>query len=117
MAGSKKLYNFFDSSFAIGQSAKDVGLRYIKQMKIRHGEFVYDADNVIVCQIEKNEAFLRFSSLGFATEREHLKRQTEDEVSQDLASVREMAHRGLSVRDIAKCLNMSKSKVQRLLKK
>jgi len=117
LAGSKKLYNFFDSSFAIGQSAKDVGLRYIKQMKIRHGEFVYDADNVIVCQIEKNEAFLRFSSLGFATEREHLKRQTEDEVSQDLASVREMAQRGLSVRDIAKCLNMSKSKVQRLLKK
>ena len=30
LAGSKKLYNFFDSVFAIGQSAKDKRLRYVK---------------------------------------------------------------------------------------
>lgn len=117
LAGSKKLYNFFDSSFAIGQSAKDGGLRYIKQMKNRHGEFVYDSENVIVCQVEKVDAFLQFSTLGFATEREHLKRQSEGEVTQDLASVKELEQQGLSVREIAKCLNMSKSKVHRLLKK
>lgn len=117
LAGSKKLYNFFDSCFAIGQSARDGGLRYIKQMKNRHGEFVYDADNVIVCLIEKIDAFLQFSTLGYATEREHLKRQTEGEVSQEIVSVRELDRQGLSVREIAKHLNMSKSKVHRLLKR
>jgi len=61
LAGSKKLYNFFDSVFAIGKSAKDNGLRYIKQLKVRHGDYTYDSDNVIVSSIEKPCAFLHFS--------------------------------------------------------
>ena len=48
LAGSKKLYNFFDSVFAIGMSAKDNRLRYIKQVKVRAGAFKYDASNVLV---------------------------------------------------------------------
>ena len=116
LAGSKKLYNFFDSCFAIGQSAKDIGLRYIKQMKNRHGEFVYDAENVIVCQIEKIDAFLQFTTIGYATEREHLKRPNENEVSQEIISVKELDQQGLSVREIARQLSMSKSKVHRILK-
>ena len=116
LAGSKKLYNFFDSCFAIGQSAKDCGLRYIKQMKNRHGEFVYDAENVIVCQIEKIDAFLQFTTIGYATEREHLKRPSENDLSQEIISVKELNQEGLSVREIARQLNMSKSKVHRILK-
>lgn len=117
LAGSKKLYNFFDSCFAIGQSARDGGLRYIKQMKNRHGEFVYDAENVIVCQIEKIDAFLQFVEIGTATEREHLKRPTDSDLSQDILAVKELGQKGYSVREIAKKLNMSKSKAHRLLKK
>ena len=37
LAGSKRLYNFFDSVFAIGKSAQDGGLRYVKQLKVRYG--------------------------------------------------------------------------------
>ena len=33
LQGSKRLYNFFDSVFAIGKSALDGGLRYVKQLK------------------------------------------------------------------------------------
>lgn len=117
LAGSKKLYNFFDSCFAIGQSARDGGLRYIKQMKVRHGEFQYDAENVIVCQIEKEDSFLKFVLTGYASEREHLKQLSEGDVSQEIESVKELGQQGLSVRDIANRLNMSKSKVHRLLKK
>lgn len=117
LAGSKKLYNFFDSCFAIGQSAKDGGLRYIKQMKNRHGEFLYDAENVIVCQIEKTDAFLQFTTIGYATEREHLKRPTEGDLSQDIINVKELGQKGYSVREIAKRLNMSKSRAHRLLRK
>ena len=32
LAGSKRLYNFFDSVFVIGKSALDGGLRYVKQL-------------------------------------------------------------------------------------
>lgn len=53
LAGSKRLYNFFDSVFVIGKSALDGGLRYVKQLKVRYGTFSYDADNVIVYEIEK----------------------------------------------------------------
>lgn len=117
LAGSKKLYNFFDSSFAIGQSAKDGGLRYIKQMKVRHGAYEYDSENVIVCQIDKINSFLQFIPTGYATEREHLKQQSDNDLSQEEESVKELINQGCSVRDIATQLNMSKSKVQRLSKK
>ena len=117
LAGSKKLFNFFDSCFAIGQSAKDNGLRYIKQIKVRHGEFEYNSENVIVCTIEKNGAFLQLTQLDYADEKEFLKQQSEGEVSHDIENVKELGQQGLSVREIAKRLSMSKSKVQRLLKK
>ena len=55
LAGSKRLYNFFDSVFVIGKSALDGELRYVKQLKVRYGTFSYDADNVIVYEIEKTE--------------------------------------------------------------
>mgnify|MGYP000591601256 CR=1 FL=1 len=53
LAGSKRLYNFFDSVFTIGKSAQDGGLRYVKQLKVRYGTFSHDADNVIVYEIDK----------------------------------------------------------------
>ena len=52
LAGSKRLYNFFDSVFAIGKSAQDGGLRYVKQLKVRYGTFSHDADNVIIYEID-----------------------------------------------------------------
>ena len=55
LAGSKKLYNFFDSVFAIGKSAKDSNLRYIKQLKVRYGNYTYDSDNVMCLQLRKSE--------------------------------------------------------------
>lgn len=117
LAGSKKLYNFFDSCFAIGQSAQDGGLRYIKQMKVRHGEFQYDAENVIVCQIEKEDSFLKFVPTGYASEREHLKQRSESDLSEIEDSVKELHEQGLSMRTIALQLKISKSTVQRIVKK
>lgn len=117
LAGSKKLYNFFDSCFSIGMSAKDGGLRYIKQMKVRHGEYEYGADNVIVCQLEQINAFLQFVPMEFATEREHLKEQSENDVLELENTVMELHGQGLSVRAIEAQVNVSKSKVQRIIKK
>lgn len=117
LAGSKKLYNFFDSCFAIGQSAKDNRLRYIKQMKIRHGEFMYDSENVIVCQIEKAETFLQFTPVGYATEREHLKQPSERDRQSLLDDVKTLHAKGMSQRQIADQLGVSVGTVHNYLRK
>lgn len=117
LAGSKKLYNFFDSVFAIGKSAKDSNLRYIKQLKVRFGSYEYDADNVIVSTIEKVGSFLQFINIGYATEMEHLKEPSDKDVSDLSASIKKLASEGKSYRAIATELSISLGKVQRVLKK
>ena len=116
LAGSKKLYNFFDSVFAIGRSAKDSNLRYIKQLKVRFGGYTYDSDNVIVCAIEKENAFLKFSTIGYAQEKEHLKEQSEKDITQEQENILRLHHQGKSIREIATELGISKSKVGRIIK-
>ena len=77
LSGSKKLTNFFDAMFAVGMSIKDPSLRYIKQIKVRTGEFKYGADHVDICKIEKSGSFLGFTHLGFSTEEDQLKAEKE----------------------------------------
>jgi hypothetical protein len=47
------LINFCDSCFAIGESFTDKSIRYLKMIKARNTEHIYDADNIIECQIYK----------------------------------------------------------------
>lgn len=115
LAGSKKLFNFFDSVFAIGRSAKDENLRYIKQIKARAGAFEYGADNVIVSEIVKDGTWLHFRNIGCGMERDHLKEQTDKDVSIFDGNVKELRQAGKSVREIANALGVSKSKVQRTM--
>ncbi len=75
IAGSKHLTNFADSVSAIGKSNQGNNIRYIKQIKpSRNGEMIYDTDNVITCQLVKNDNFLTFEFLSFNSEYEHLKK-------------------------------------------
>lgn len=46
----------------------------MKQLKVRYGTFSHDADNVIVYEIDKVDAFLQFVFRGYSTEKEHLKK-------------------------------------------
>ncbi len=73
LQGSKMLMNFCDSSFAIGESFSERSLRYIKMMKVRFCEHIYDGDNVAVCQINKPDNFLQFEFMNFDNELKHLK--------------------------------------------
>jgi RecA-family ATPase len=77
LQGSKMLINFCDSSFSIGESHSDKNLRYLKQIKQRNTEQIYDAENVCVCQIDKPLNFLLFEFVNFGKEWEHLKQHTE----------------------------------------
>ena len=117
LAGSKKLYNFFDSVFAIGMSAKDNRLRYIKQVKVRAGAFTYDASNVIVYEIDKEQGFLKFNFREYATEEEHLRHRETPEVNDNEARILELSKQGLSCRKIADQVGLSKSMVNNIINK
>lgn len=114
LAGSKKLYNFFDSVFAIGKSAKDSRLRYVKQLKVRAGEFRYDADNVMVYEIVKTDGYVHFSFVEFASEYSHLREPDENESNTREQNVKELLDKGKSYREIAAILGISKSMVGKI---
>lgn len=116
LAGSRILYNFFDSCFAIGESAKDKSQRYIKQLKVRAGAFTYDSENVLVANIEKEGAFLQFNFIGFAPEREHLKELTSKDRADLINEVKRLKSEGLSIRAIAERVGMSKSTIGNIVK-
>jgi hypothetical protein len=82
LQGSKMLINFCDSAFAIGESHTDKSLRYLKQIKARNTEILYDGENVVNCLISKPANFLQFEFLNFGAEREHLRTPTEKEKSE-----------------------------------
>ncbi len=90
LSGSKMLINFCDSSFAIGESSTDKNLRYLKQIKARSTEIIYDAENVCVCQIIKPSNFLKFEFLNFGTELEHLRQYSEIEKSEIEKKVKDL---------------------------
>lgn len=112
LQGSKMLINFCDSSFAIGESSQDKGIRYLKQIKARNTEIIFDTENVCVCQISKPENFLMFEFLNYGSELEHLKQITETEKSELENSIKELmkAEPPLSAYAIAKRLCQNESK-------
>lgn len=116
LQGSKMLINFCDSSFAIGESNTDKNLRYLKQIKQRNTEQIYDAENVCVCQIDKPHNFLQFEFVNFGNEREHLKQQTDQDKEYLNSKVIELKKQGRSLRDIGAELGISHMKVSRILK-
>jgi len=116
LQGSKMLINFCDSSFSIGESNTDNSLRYIKQIKQRNTEQIYDAENVCVCQINKPNNFLLFEFVNFGKEREHLKQHTEKEKENLNKKVSELKEQGRSLREIGAELGISHMKVSRILK-
>ncbi len=126
LQGSKMLINFCDSSFSIGESNVDKKLRYLKQIKSRNTEIIYDTDNVCVCQIDKPYNFLQFEFLNFGSEREHLKQQTETEKTELHTKINELIEKdcNISAYAIAKALphdeskfNSFKVKVSRIVNK
>ena len=117
LAGSSRLFNFFDSVFAIGQSAKDENLKYIKQVKVRHGQFEYGADNVITCEITKDGGYAHFRILGTCPERDHLKERTDKDIDTRDKNIKDLYIQGKSYREIADILNLSKSLVGNVINK
>ena len=116
LQGSKMLINFCDSSFSIGESTKDKCLRYIKQIKERNTEKVYDAENIIVYQIAKPDNYLHFEFLEYGRESEHLKQVTEKDRESIIEKAKELSEQGKSQRQISSELGISLGAVNKYLK-
>lgn len=145
LKGSNAFSIFLDSASAVNKTALSDNGRYIKQLKCRQERIIYGEDNVIVCHIEKNDAFTEFIVDGFTTEEEALiavapeerRRQaladdiivTPSEQPADQSpipieeydpmdiKIMQMHGKGISIRNIAKHLNLSKTTVQRKIEK
>ena len=111
LAGSSRLFNFFDCVFAIGNSALNKSLRYIKQLKVRAGEFRYGADNVIVCEVDKTGGYLHFTFKEYGSEYEHLRDRSQEDTTVRDESVKALLDKGRSYRQIAEELGIGKSTV------
>lgn len=117
LQGSKMLINFCDSCFAIGESNTDKSLRYLKQIKERSSEKLYDAENVCICQVCKPFNFLQFEFLNFGNERDHLKEFTGKDKEELKNRIIELHNQKKSLRDIAAILGISHMAVKRILDK
>lgn len=117
IAGSKMLSNFCDSAFAIGQSSSDSSLRYLKQLKQRNTEQIYDSEKVCVCQISKPENFLKFEFLNYDDERTHLKEFKKSDREELIGRVKELTASGKSQRKISDELGISLGAVNKYLRK
>lgn len=115
LQGSKMLINFCDSAFAIGASFSDKNVRYLKQIKSRNTEIVYDAEHVALFQIEKDHNFLRLGFITFSNESEHLKPESEKDKESLAAKIQALHSQGNSLREIGKMLEVSHMKVKRML--
>lgn len=116
LQGSAVLANFADSIFALGESVKDPGMRYLKQLKARSTEIVYGADNVKTCQIVKEDNFLRFEFGDSTPESFHLKQLTNEDLAERRQLIARMHGEKKSQRDIAKELDISVSTVNKYVK-
>jgi len=117
LQGSKMLMNFCDSAFSIGESASDNTMRYIKQIKARNTEVIYDSNNVIVARIVKPDNFLCFEFMGYGKERDYLKQNVNEEKEELKKNVLELHQRGKSLREIAEELGIHFTTVGKILRK
>ena len=116
LQGSKMKANFSDAIFTIGRSAKDKNIRYVKQLKTRSVETIFDSENVIVYRIEKENSFLELKFIEYGNEYDHLKTPSEDDKASLIEKIKELSINGKTYRQIADDLNVSKSTVGRILK-
>jgi len=123
LGGSKMLMNFCDSSFALGLSAKDQSLRYLKQIKCRNAQMRYTVDNVAVFEISKPSNFLSFKPVqgvhGVHTtyEHEHLKQQTKEDKEAIVNKVMLLYNKKYTQRDIARECDISLGAVNKYIKR
>ncbi len=117
LAGSAKLINFFDAGIAIGRSAKDPSYRYVKQVKVRTGEYRYDSDNVMLFKLQQIQGYTQFVFEDYVAESTQLREKNDFTEAEDLQELIDLHAQNKTVRQIAEETGFSPTTVHRKLKK
>ena len=117
LSGSSKLMALIDNALAVGVSAKDSQVRYVKTVKFRDDEYPYPAEKVAVYRIEKQDCYTKFVYMGRDDEREHLKQKNQLTEMEDMQEFLDLQAKGLSLRQISEETGVSKSNIHRKIKK
>ena len=82
-------------------------------------EKIYDAENIIICELKNDSNFTFLDFIGFGCENEHIKQVSEDNKTEIENAIIELkkANPNYSLREIANELNTNQMKVKRILKK
>jgi RecA-family ATPase len=118
LQGSKMLSNFADNVFVIGASSQAKDLRYLKHLKPRSAEIQYDASNVILYRIKKEDLFLQFEFEGYVNERDHLvwrHDNSDGNRAQSVFMAKTLYAQGATQRRIALIMGVSHTTVRRYL--
>jgi hypothetical protein len=117
LQGSKMKSNFADSAFTIGRSARDPNIRYVKQLKARSCENIYDSENVIVYEIIKDTNFLHFRFIEYGNETDHLRVVDANEKAARIEEALDLKSRGWTNVAIANKIGVSEGAVRKWFKK
>jgi len=103
LQGSSILFSLADSVFAINTTTTDDSIRYIKQLKSRYNEIIYNQDNVIAVKFDlRLDGLKGFSFLGYESESELLKsidKTTKQDEDREIINL--IKHFGYSVAQVA----------------
>ena len=99
----------------IGQSRRDPSERYIKHIRPRSSELIHDGSHVVGLKLTRTGGFLGFSFTGYAAEHYHLADNIEGARLARAAEIHQLAHDGLTQRQIAIKLGISLGSVNRYL--
>jgi RecA-family ATPase len=113
LCGSKMISNLVDSIFAIGASKKGNSTRYLKQIKCRSGEIVYNTDNIISCQIVQNTSKLMFEFNEFGDEHDHLQPVDKEELKNKAKALKAQ---GMNNVQIGNLLNVTEGTIRNWVK-
>jgi len=118
MQGSKLLANFADSIFAIGESRRGPGVRYLKQIKTRSSDLKFGESGVCVGEISKIGSFLGLSFAGVSPEFHHVVEPPDERARKLLIEkAADLSGSGRSMKQIADELGLSKTTIARYLSK
>jgi len=109
--------NFFDAGIAIGRSAQDNLLRYVKQVKVRTGAFQYDSDNVILYRLQQVQGYTQFVFQDYVKEADHLRPKNEFTEAEDLQELIDLEAQQKTVRQMADITGFPPTTVHRKLRK
>ncbi|MEP6947163.1 MAG: AAA family ATPase [Acidobacteriota bacterium] len=116
LGASSVLANFVDSVFAMGKAGSSGPYRYLKHLRSRGVEITYDGDHTPTFRIARDDGpFKFFEFLSFADEKRQFISFGSGLNYENLVHAFILHDDGVTIRQIADDLGLSKSKVHRLL--